>query len=77
MGRIPLLAVPFVNGSNYFTIVDRGIPGSEPGNVDAYTNANVYGKFIPPSNNTATFSPTDLTGTWDYVSFYIGSAPGW
>jgi len=47
-GSIPWLAVPFVSGSNYFTIVNRGIPGIDPFNIMEYTNANVYGKVISP-----------------------------
>lgn len=47
-GRIPWYAIPIVNGSNYFTIVSRGIPGIDPFNFDAYTSQDVYGKFITP-----------------------------
>jgi len=47
-GRIPWLAIPIPNGTNYFTIVNRGIPGIDPFNIDAYTSQNVYGTFIAP-----------------------------
>jgi len=47
-GSIPWLAAPFVNGSNYFAVVNRGIPGIDPFNIEEYANANVYGKVISP-----------------------------
>jgi len=59
-GSIPWLAKPFVNGSNYFTIVNRGIPGSDPFNFNAYTIADVYGKIL---SSVSRFDGT-YTGSW-------------
>ena len=47
-GRIPWAAAPIVNGTNYFTIVNRGIPGTDLFNFDAYTSQDVSGVFITP-----------------------------
>jgi hypothetical protein len=47
-GSIPMFAIPIPNGTNYLAIVTRGIPGTNPYDFDAYTEVNVYGKFISP-----------------------------
>lgn len=47
-GRIPWAAIPLVNGTNYFTIVNRGIPGTNLFDFDAYTSQDVTGVFLTP-----------------------------
>jgi chitodextrinase len=47
-GSLPWYATPIVKGTNYFMIVNRGIPGTDPYNFDAYTSQDVYGAFIAP-----------------------------
>jgi hypothetical protein len=47
-GRAPWLAVTFANGASYFTLVNRGTPGVNPADINAYTNQDAYGAFITP-----------------------------
>ncbi|MBK5275658.1 MAG: hypothetical protein JJE30_11475 [Desulfuromonadales bacterium] len=47
-GRQPWFAIPHVNGTKYFMIVNRGVPGTDPFNVNAYTSQDVLGAFITP-----------------------------
>jgi N-acetylneuraminic acid mutarotase len=45
-GRVPWLASTIFDGSKYFSVINRGTPGTDPTDVDAYTNQDVYGAFI-------------------------------
>lgn len=47
-GSIPWATTPYLNGANYFMLLNRGIPGADPGNFDAYTNQDVFGSFVEP-----------------------------
>ena len=65
-GRTPWLAVPMWNGTNYFTIVNRGTPGADPTDINAYTNQDVYGTIgsnTNPSGATISFSGTVVDGS--------------
>lgn len=47
-GVVPWYVTPIVNGTNYFMIVNKGIPGTDPFNIDVYTSADVFGALITP-----------------------------
>jgi hypothetical protein len=47
-GRVPWVAFTIFDGSKYFSVITRGTPGTDPNNVDTYTNQDVYGAFTNP-----------------------------
>ena len=59
-GRVPWAAFTIFDGSKYFSVINRGTPGIDPYDVDAYTNQDVFGAFFTdlgknPLNDTTEF----------------------
>jgi hypothetical protein len=62
-GRVAWVASTIFDGSKYFSVIDRGTPGTDPYDVNTYTNQDVYGAFINPSAGTAVTPGEGTFGT--------------
>jgi len=81
-GRVPWFASTLFNGSEYFSIINRGTPGTDPTDLDNYTNQDVYGAFIsPPGACTYSISPANQpfgsTGGIGSVNVTTASGCSW
>ena len=59
-GRVPWAVFTLFDGSKYFSVINRGTPGIDPYNEDAYTNEDVFGAFINPFESSP-ISPDEGT----------------
>jgi hypothetical protein len=57
---VPWLAFTLFDGSKYFSVINRGTPGIDPYDEDAYTNQDVFGAFINPFESSP-ISPSEGT----------------
>ena len=46
--RVALFGPTLFDGSRYFSVVNRGTPGSDPNDLNTYTNMDVFGAFFNP-----------------------------
>jgi hypothetical protein len=67
---VPWVAVTLFDGLKYFSVIDRGTPGTDPSDVNSYTNQDVFGAFINPSAETVV---TPGEGTFGTEITIIGS----
>ena len=79
-GRVPWAAFTLFDGSKYFSVINRGTPGIDPYDEDAYTNQDVYGAFIKitiAQSVTLISDHPSLTNpgpiTTDGVNLYVGN----
>lgn len=69
-GKLPLAAIPLVAGDNYLILINRGKPGKEIGDSDAFKGPHVYGTFIADLVTTSVSDPPSIARALKGFSVY-------